>query len=219
MGFFSGLLDFIPGIVGGLRDDDRNARAAADQRQSSELGAERQMAFASAEASSARGWMERMAGTAHQREIADLRAAGLNPILSGTGGMGSATPGSPSPSGSAAGAGMQSPSSSGAMAAASAMAIRRNRAEVDNMEMDTKLKLEQKRAAHESIYRTKWESDFVENQARSELERWGLLKDQRVGSATEAQIDRSAYGRGLRYVDRIGQTINSAGSARRLFRQ
>lgn len=48
--------------------------------------------FNAREAQKNRDWQERMANSAHQREIKDLKAAGLNPVLSVTGGSGAATP-------------------------------------------------------------------------------------------------------------------------------
>lgn len=76
------------------------ADMAAEQRDWSAEQAELTRQFNASEAAKNRDWQKMMSDTAHQREVSDLMAAGLNPVLSATGGNGAAVTSGSAASGS-----------------------------------------------------------------------------------------------------------------------
>lgn len=198
-------------VAGGLLSNSASARQAANSLQSQERAQERQNAFSAQQQALQNEFAERMAGTAHQREVRDLSAAGLNPILSGTGGMGAPSPHPGALSGAGASGGAQAPQSDViSPGVASAMAARRNEAEIKLMRSQerqasaTANNQQSQSSVNSVVYnRTLHEVDIAEAER-------DMRRDQAKGAKIEGDIDSGRYGAALRYLDRLRGTASSA---------
>jgi len=132
MGIWDG---FGSSVVGGLFSLAGGAYASS----SSAKGVAEMNAANAAEAQKNRDWQERMSSTSHTREVADLKNAGLNPILSATGGSGASSPG-------------------GSMAVMEDKQIRATpiKAQLANLAANTAKQVEETRLTHETAQRVKF---------------------------------------------------------------
>lgn len=133
---FGGVLDTVANFIGGR-----------EQRSAQSEWMDRQMDF-----------QERMSSSAHQREVADLRAAGLNPILSTRHG------GASSPSGTM-GTAVNYIGESVSRGVSTAMQAERTEAEVENMRENAKKLIEDAQLSRDMQIRSLYERVLLREQA------------------------------------------------------
>jgi hypothetical protein len=174
-------------------------------------------AFNERMANSAMAFSERMSDTQWQRGVADMRAAGINPMLAVSQG------GASSPSGVSAvgttGAPQQNPMrglsqsfSSAVQAAQQLASIDNIKASTDKTQTDADLNRQlTKTSQTQAALNTATAAQAQQNTAQSAANT-ANIRAQLPGAQVEADIDSSTYGKVLRYLSRLNPFGHSANS-------
>lgn len=193
-----------------MQDDAQvyNTEQLGYQQRFNSEEAERSRSFNSAEAASQREWSERMSNTQYLRQVADLRRAGLNPILAvrqGAGVPSAAAASGAAASSAAGGSGIASRGSGtnfaqGEINSAQSKLLKSQEVATDQLAYNYSADTEKKKQESALLLEQQATQRHLTRRAQHEAE---IAGHSAVGANLEADINETTYGRIMRYIDRL----------------